>query len=545
MWSEFFISLGFFGFYTLWAFLVGSIAVFGFISHFTKKKIIRDILLSWIVGIALITASPIGGLVGAVFFRLLTVGISKKMCVETIKDTFTKDDIDTTKFRKGKMITAVILVFVFLRLMTVVFAPPMEVDWYDMKDAKIVTIDDGEKSDVMNLEWDDIKDMRIVAQEYALQVPKTMVTETGWRLSNDWDGIYVLDDTLYWVMAYEPTRLANNGAPSPAYIIVNAQNPSDRIKIKETIEYSEERKGLVSFLYQIVTGKIRDVNFNLWFKHPYFSYGDTVFTHDDDEKPVWFAPVKLDLPTIFITKFYTTQVGVIVLENDGQTTLYTENQIKAGDAPEWLLENQVLIDEDYTEIRVDKWAEFASWKGFLDFYFTHENVFEIAQDLYLQYDKPENRGYGLIQLEPEGPTRKAITHYLEIESVGMNYGDVTIYDTRGLGLIGPERALADVRGEISLYSDWYALQPLFKQIEGGFYYVVPVYSGVRESMTLKSIAVVDAKSEQVKLFPWGAQEIITPGEAPEGNKTIAMPTNCRIIETNTVSGKLRFTIECE
>ncbi|MFH1432573.1 MAG: hypothetical protein ABIG84_05115 [archaeon] len=538
------MSLGFFGFYTLWAFLVGGIAVFGFISRFTTKKIIRDILFSWIVGVAIITSSPIGGLVFAVFFRLFVIGISKNVSMKIIKDAFTKEKVEVIKFSRRKLITAIIFILVFLRVLTVVFAPPMEVDWYNMKDAKIMTVDNKEASDVMNLEWDDIKDMRIVAQEYALQVPKTMVTESGWRLSNDWDGVYAIDDTLYWVMAYEPTRLANNGAPSPAYIIVNAQNPSDRVKIKETIEFSEERKGLAPFLYQAITGKIRDVNFNLWLKHPYFTYGDTVFTHDDDGKPVWFAPAKLDIPTIFVTKFYTIQVGVIVLENDGSTTLYTENQIKGGDAPPWLLADQVLIDEDYSEIRVARWAEFASWKGFLNFYFTHEDVFEIAQDLYFQYDKSGDRSFGLVQLEPEGPTRKAITQYIEIESSGKNYGDVTIYDTRALGLIGPERALADVRGEISLYSDWYALQPLFKQIKGGFYYVVPVYSGVMESMTLKSVAVVDAKTEQVKLFPWGSQEIITPG-APSGNETITTPTNCRIIETNTVSGKLRFTIECE
>ena len=172
-------------------------------------------------------------------------------------------------------------------------------------------------------------------------------------------------------------------------------------------------------------------------------------------------------------------------------------------------------------------------------------MFEIARSIYFQYDKPKERTYGLVQLEPEGPTRKAITHYIELETSGKNYGDIIIYDTRALGLIGPERALADVRGEISLYSDWYALQPIFKEIKGGFYYVVPVYAGIRESMTLKAVAVVDARSEQVKLFPWGAQEIIGAPLTPKDNETAATDTSCKIIETKTLNGKLQLIIECE
>ena len=545
MWPELFISLGFLGFYTVWALLVGGITVFGFICKFTRKRIIRDLLLSWLVGAIIITISPLGGLVFAVIARLFLTGLLKNIKISTIKESLAKDSIETIKMPKHKIITATALVLVFLGLLTAIFSPPMEVGWYNMNDITRVTHESTEASDITIIHWDDIKDMRIVAQEYALQVPKTMVTETGWRLSTDWDGIYSINNTLYWVMAYEPTRFANNGEPSPAYIIVNAQNPSDRTKIKETIEYSEERKGIPQFAYQLLTGKIRDIGFKLWVSHPYFIYGDTVFAHDNEGSPVWFAPVKLDIPTIFITKFYTTQVGVIVLENNGKTTLYTEKQIKEGNAPEWLLNNQVLIDEDYTEYRVDRWAKYATWQGFLNYHFKHENVFEIARNIYFQYDKPDGRTYGLVQLEPEGPTRKAITQYIEIETEGEKYGEVTIYDTRALGLIGPERALADVRGEISLYSDWYALQPLFKKIKGGFYYVVPVYSGYRESMTLKSVAVVDAKTEQVKLFPWGAQEVIGPTPTPQDNETISAPTDCRIIETKTVDGKLQLIIECE
>ncbi|NOR85790.1 hypothetical protein GQ473_06755 [archaeon] len=547
MWTELFLSLGFFGFYTIWAILVGGIAVFGFISKFTRKKIIRDVFVSWFIGVLIITSSPIGGLIFAVFLRMFLIGFKSIISIETLKSTFIKPDAKPIAFPKHKIIKFTIILIILFGFLAAIFAPPMEVDWYNMRNTNTVTPEITTTSDVSQIKWDDIKDMRIVAQQYALQVPKTMVTETGWKLSNDWDGIYSINNTLYWVMVYEPTRFANIGEPSPAYIIVNAQNPSDRVKINEKIEYSEERKGLVPFLYQIITGKIRDVNFNLWYAHPYFTYGDTVFTHDDKGEPVWFAPAKLNLPTIFVTKLYTTQVGVIVLENNGVTTFYTESQIKAEETPEWFLKNQVLIDEDYTAMRIDRWAKYANWKGFLNFHFKHENVFEIARDIYFQYDKPEDRTYGLMQLEPEGPTRKAITQYVEIEAYGKNYGHVTIYDTRALGLIGPERALADVRGEISLYSDWYALQPLFKQIKNGFYYVVPVYSGVYESMTLKSVAIVDARTEQVKLFPWGTQEVIDVDEVVDDGTVspITTPTNCEIIETATVDGKLRFTIECE
>ncbi|MCK4967553.1 MAG: hypothetical protein KAS12_00735, partial [Candidatus Aenigmarchaeota archaeon] len=407
--TEFFLSLGFFGFYTIWALLVGGIAVYGFVSKFTRKKIIRDIFVSWFTGVLIITSSPIGGLIFAVFLRMFLIGFKSVISIETLKSTFIKPDDKPIKFPKHRIINVAIFLIIFLGILTVIFAPPMEVDWYNMRDSNIIMSEFTTTSDVSQINWNDIKDMRIVAQQYALQVPKTMVTETGWRLSTDWDGIYAINNTLYWVMAYEPTRFANIGEPSPAYIIVNAQNPSDRIKIKENIEYSEERKGLVPFIYQMITGKIRDVNFKLWYEHPYFNYGDSVFTHDNDGNPVWFAPAKLNLPTIFITKLYTTQTGVIVLGNSGDVVFYTEAQIDAEDTPLWMLKDQVLIDEDYSKVRVDRWAKYANWKGFLNFHFKHENVFEIASDLYFQYDKPDERTYGLIQLEPEGATRKAIT----------------------------------------------------------------------------------------------------------------------------------------
>ncbi|MCK5333605.1 MAG: hypothetical protein KAJ24_03765 [Candidatus Aenigmarchaeota archaeon] len=548
MWLDLFTSLGFLGFYTVWALFVGSIAFFGILRNFGKKGLAANVLFSWIAGAVLISTNPVGALVFAVFLRLLLEGIKIIGLKKSIKKVRRMEDLEPAvrfEFSRPGLFAGTIIVVILLSLVTAVFSPPHEVEWYNMYDASVVIVEDIEPAVLSEISWNDISDMRLVSQEYALQVPKTMVTETGWKLSSDWDGIYSIDNTLYWVMAYEPTRIANNGKPSPAYIIVNAQNPADRRKISEDIEFSEERGAFIPLAYQIITGKIRDVQTKYWLKYPFFSYGDTVFTHDSNGTPVWFAPVKLRYPTKFLVKFYTEQVGVVTLDNDGAVVFYSDGDIRQGNAPAWLLDGQVIVDEEYSYERVWKWAKYDTWKGFLNYQFQHENVFELAREMYFQYDKDTGRTYGLFQLEPEGKTRKAITQYIEIDASGTEYGTPVIYDTRALGLIGPERALDDVRGEISLYSDWYALQPLFKKIKGGYFYVVPVYSGVREAMVLKAVAVVDAKSEQVRLFGWGEQEVKEPSTVePVKNETV-FDENCHVVSSETVEGKLRITIECE
>jgi len=533
-WLNLFNSLGFIGFYTIWAALVGCISIFGIAHKFFKKSIVTDFILSWFFGIFLISNSPIGSLMAAVFIRILATGLLKSFKLRG--DTFTLS-------REGiSLVAAPIIVIIFLYLLAAVFAPPREVAWYYMNDVPITKLEKLPTTNINDIVWDDIKDMRIVAQEYALQIPKTLITETGWRLSDDWDGIYPVNKTLYWVMAYEPDKLMNFKEPSPAYIMVNAQNPSDRKKISESISYSEERNGLIEILYQIINGKIRDINLILWLKYPYLDFGDSIFTHNDKGEPVWIAPAKMRFPTIFIVKFYTDQVGIAEIDNEGKAKFYSRDEIKNKDVPDWLLE-QILIDEQYTETRIYKWAKFNSWKGFIDYNFQHENVFEPVGDLYFQYEKQTDHRYALMQLEPEGWKRKSITHFIEIDASGQNYGNIAIYDCRSLGLIGPERALDDVRGQISLYRDWYPLQPLFKKIKDGYFYVIPIYSGVREAMVLRSIAVVDAKSEQVKLFGWKEVPVSETANAT-GSQKIADIENCKIVSTQTINGKLRITVEC-
>ena len=551
IWLDIFTNLGFVGFYTLWAMFAGAIAIFGVQSGFKKKGLIRDFITSWLVGILLVSISPIGAIIFAVILRLFIIGISRSIGIKSISSVMS-EDLTKLKLKKPRtnILLALVFILFFLNILAAVFAPPMEVGWYRMDDTEIISVSPETEKDIQTVQWDDIKDMRLVSQEYALQIPKTMVTETGWKLSADWDGIYPINNTLYWVIAYEPTRLVNMGNPSPAYILVDAQDPSQRTKIHETIRYSEERKGLVPIAYQLLfSGRIQDVSIKYWLNYPYFTYGDTVFTHDNDGSPVWFAPVKLDLPTIFMTKFYTTQVGIATLDNDGRVEFYSESNIKSGNVPAWLLDNQALIDEDYSMTRTLVWARYASWKGFINYYLQHENVYEIAKEFYFQYDKPDDRLFGLVQLEPEGRTRKAITHYVDIEAAGTDYGTVKIYDTRALGLIGPERALDGARGEISLYSDWYPLQPLFKKIDNGYFYVIPIYSGIYESMVLKAVAVVDAKTEQVKLFPWhelGTDSGDLSHEVTDKNQTLEKSkfSDCTIISSSEEDGKLVMTIEC-
>ncbi|MBW6451662.1 MAG: hypothetical protein K0B02_02935 [DPANN group archaeon] len=548
MWVELFTQLGFIGYYTLWALIIGSIAIF----KFEAKHAIRRLVPAWFVGILLISISPIASIIGAVMIRILkhTLENSFSLSIEDVLlSSMTNKTIKKEKnaeFSFKILLTAIGILFI-LNIVASIFAPPMEVGWYNMNDVNIEKLDIKTTAKVSDITWDNIKNMRLVSEEYALQIPKTMVTETGWTLSYDWDGVYSINNTLYWVMVYEPSRLVNTKNPSPAYILVNAQDPSDRTKIKEDIRYSEERNDLVSLLYPLITtGKIYDVKTKYWLKYPFFNYGDTVFTHDDNNEPIWFAPVKFEFPTIFITKFYTEQVGVITLDNKGNTIFYSNKEIKDGNVPAWLLNNQILIDQQYSEMRVDKWAKYNEWKGFLNYNFQHEQVYELAQNLFFQYDSTNGKTSGFMQLEPEGATRKAITHYINIDAAGSEFGDVNIYDITALELIGPKRALDDARGQVSLYSDWYPLQPLFKEINGAYFYVVPIYSGFRESMVLRAVAVIDAKTEQVKLFEWGDVEdqkdkLVT--EKPTTNVT-STSTDCEVVSTEIINNKIMIVTEC-
>ena len=544
MWVELFTNLGFFGYYIIWALFIGIIAIF----EYKKRNIKKYLFLSWIAGIILVEIGPIISLFAAVFIRLILVSIKTALNVNSVGSLMKENKI--IKVKSMKLFNLTILLFFILGAATLIFAPPMEVKWYNMNNAEIKTLDKATLYDVNNIEWEDIKNARLVSQEYALQIPKTMVTETGWKLSNDCDGIYPINNTLYWIMVYEPTTLVNMKNPTPAYIIVNAQNPADRKKIKEEIMYSEERYNIIGLIYQLLTtGRIHDVKIKLWLKYPFFTYGDTVFTHDDQGVPIWFAPAKINFPTPFIVHFYTKQVGVVTMDNKGNTIFYSSKDIAEENAPEWLLKNQVLIDESYTEKRITMWAKYSHWKNFLNYYFQHENVFEQAQNLFFQYDKSADYIYGFVQLEPEGYNRKAITHYVDVEASGKDFGKITINDIREQELIGPIRALNDVMGQISLYSDWYALQPLFREIKGSYFYIVPVYSGTSTSMVLRAVAVVDAKSEQVKLFKWGdleREEDKTAGNdsIKDKNDAFSFP-DCTIISTQRADGKLKIVMECE
>ncbi len=537
IWTEIFLSLGFVGFYTVWAFIVGAIGTFGIF----KKDFAGNVTTSWLWGVVLVSLSPIGSVIAAVFVRMFVFGLSKLTRME-IERIFVFEEHKAPKLKQRLLwLFLPFVILIVLYSSSLVIAPPLEVGWYKMDNAKIIELSAQPTSSVADISWNDVKGMRLVSQEYALQIPKTMITETGWKLPSHWNGIYPINGTLYWISSYEPSTLINSGNPSPAYILVSGQDPSDRKKIPDRIEYSDERGSLAQIAYQAWTGKIRDLDLILWLKYPFFEFGDSILTHDD-KGPVWIKPARMSLPTMFLVKFYTDQVGVVAVDNTGSAKFYSSEDIRAGRSPSWL-EKQILIDEDYSEQRIFVWAKYKYWKNFVNYYFQHEDVFEIAQDLYFQYDKDNERNYAVVQLEPEGRERKSITHFIEIESSGKNFGGVTIYDSRKLELVGPERALDDVRGEVSIYKNWYPLQPLFKKIRDGYFYVVPVYSGDLESMVLRGVAVVDAKTEQVKLFKW-AEVPEAPKDGPSPIGAVQVPSDCSVISTQKSDNKLRITLEC-
>jgi len=69
-------------------------------------------------------------------------------------------------------------------------------------------------------------------------------------------------------------------------------------------------------------------------------------------------------------------------------------------------------------------------------------------------------------------------------------------------------------------------------------------------MVLKAVAVVDAKTEQVKLFPWhdlesDGEDIPSVSQDDDTALESSQFSDCKILSSKNVDGKLVMTIECK
>ncbi|MFC1454903.1 hypothetical protein ACFLQI_02330 [Candidatus Undinarchaeota archaeon] len=515
-------SLGFGFFISIWMILLGLITVGGFFTRFNHGKVssavlVQELAVSWFVGIVLFfSTSPNIALFIAIILRAFIEAVYALII---------------TPFNRKKKPLSPFIAFAIVGILIVLFLssfwnPPVLLSLLSMDEVELLEpMPLDPDTSIRDITYDDLSDIRIVSQEYASQLPRTELVETGYDVAGSYSSVdvYPYDNGLRWLAVYEPTILFKKGIPSPYYVQINAMNPADREKVKKEITYSERDP----FWSTIISQKILNTKFLLKLQHPAYKFGDGYYVPELDS---WIYPYGYTDYNILPLAVIYKQLGVAVIDSTGTTTAY-----EFGAIPEQYQE-LLLLEEYYAEEQAYYWAKYHKWDGVITYHFSQPEIFEPAEDLFFQYDLEDNHFYGLLQFEPAGSQRKSIVAWAEMEANGPDTGSLAMYDARDLGLIGPIKAISIIESEVSQYSkegfEWVVFQPQFKQIKGRYVYVAPIYAGYGVRITIKGIGIVDAKSEQVKILLW---KDVVEGEfeAPLieilGEPALTLPESCEII----------------
>ena len=516
-------SLGFVVYYTIGMALLGAIAVAGFYTRMmwrydTGRKWLAEIGFSWFVGLFLFMNITVNLAVFLAFgmrivFEAIFISMSRGLGLKM-------------KTSHSPIVTLLMIVLGIM-MVSMLWNPPTLMKMLDVDEIEMAQPKQMQEGDVLDISYDDVKDIRVVSQEYASQLPRTELVETGfdvagWRSRVD---VYPVDGKLRWISVYEPTIFLKKGEPSPYYVIINAMNPGDREKVAASIKYSERDP-----FWSLIAGRdVLNTNLRLRLSHPGYRYGDGYYVPELDS---WIYPYGVYDYNVLPLAFIYKQVGVAVLDANGQVTLHELGSIPAG------VGKYLVLEEKYAEERMTAWARYNAWKDPIDYIFRQPQIFEPAEDLFYQYESVDDRFYALVQFEPMGGQRKSIVSWAEVVANGEGVGELQMFDARDLGLIGPVKATSIIESEVSQYSrtglEWVVLQPQFKYIRGRYVYVAPIYAGRGVKITIKGIGVVDAKTEQVKVLLW--KDVLT-GEASgaagetEAEVPTELPENCELMYT--------------
>ena len=508
-------SFGFLFYYTIWTFILGAIAFFGFYGRLEGRlpmgrRIEVEALFSWALGL--------------MFFSGLTANfaIAVAIAIRILLEAGYRFFMSMTRRRpKPFNIFSALSIGILLVLASSLWNPPVAMRLLDVDDVELLAPEElAPESSVENILFQDLTDIRIVSQEYAAQLPRTELVETGYGIAGSYASVDVFPESgkLSWISVYEPSVFLKLGKPSPYYVSINAFNPADRKKVNASIKYSE-RNWLLSFIAS--GGEVLNTHLRLKLFHPGYIYGDGYFV---PELNSWIYPYGvIDYAVLPFAVVYK-QVGISVLDEKGEVSLY-----ELGSVPEEYT-GYLTMETSYAIARSLTWAKYHKWKDPIDYYLAQPEIFEPAEDLFYQYESDTERFYALMQFEPRGAERKGIVTWAEIEANGPDVGKITMYDTRDLGLIGPVKAKSIIESEVSQYSkpgfEWVAFQPQFKYIDERYVYIAPIYAGRGVSRTIKAVGIVDAKTEQARIFFW--KDVLTEeGGAEEIKKEL--PKDCELI----------------
>ena len=509
-------SFGFLFYYSIWTFLLGAIAFFGFYGRLegrlpAKHRLGLEAIFSWALGLMFFSGFTANfAIFAAVIVRIL---------LETGYRLFLSISMQKPKFVN---IYSILSVGVLILLASSLWNPPISMKLLDVDNITLLGPESlGSERNLQNIRFSDLTDIRIVSQEYAAQLPKTELVETGYDIAGTYASVDVFPEKgeLTWISVYEPTVFLKLGKPSPYYVSINAFNPADRQKVNASIKYSE-RNWLLSFIAS--SGEVLNTHLRLRLFHPGYMYGDGYFV---PELNSWIYPYGVIDYNILPFAVVYKQVGISVLDENGTVSLY-----ELGSVPEEYI-GYLTMETNYAIQRSLTWAKYHKWTDPINYYLAHPEIFEPAEDLFYQYETDTKRFYALMQFEPRGAERKSIVAWAEIEGNGVDVGKITMYDARDLGLIGPVKAKSIIESEVSQYSkpgfEWTAFQPQFKYISNRYTYIAPIYAGRGVSRTIKAVGLVDAKTEQVKIFFW--KDVLTEDDRIEEVKEL--PKDCELIYT--------------
>jgi len=514
-------SLGFFLYYTVWMLILGGIAVGGFYGRLARMPQVpfrrgTDILLSWFFAVALFSSLTANfAIVAAIGVRvLLEAGYAILLSA-----------VQPGRKRSNAFVLPAAIVFVVL--ISSLWNPPATLGLLGVDNISLNAPRQLESNaNVQDIQFSDLKDIRIVSQDYAAQLPKTELIETGYDVAGSFEAVDVFPENgkLDWISVYEPSVFLKYGVPSPYYVRINAFNPGDRDKVSASIKYSE-RNWLLSFIAS--KGHVLNTYLLLELAHPGYMYGDGYFVPGLNS---WIYPYGItDYNLLPFTVVYK-QLGLSVIDENGTVSLF-----ELGSIPD-KYNRYSTMDTNYAIARSVAWGNYHKWTDPLTYILSHPEIFEPAEDLFYQYDSDTGRFYALLQFEPVGNDRKGIVSWAEIEANGPDAGRITMYDARDLGLIGPVKAKSIIESEVSQYSkpgfEWAAFQPQFKYMKGRYVYVAPIYAGGGVSRTIKAVGIVDAKTEQVKILFW---KDVLPEETADTKPAKGLPKGCELIYTTADS----------
>ena len=447
------------------------------------------------------------------FARTLTKWIIAKKGSRKISLEINDEDVTYEFAAVDKTKVSVLLSGIVVLIFLIYFVIWIEasVVTYDINSLETSLLDDS--TDYMELGIPTSRDyIRIVSndQVYSLAIRnKKSYDWSSWTDVSDSDNIILNpqfasklgleENQMYWILPYEPdTFYQKIFGRSPAYLLVNVNNPNDKKTVLYDMDVTEEKyfdKG------------VRNI---AWWNAPWFIPSDPVPTPTDDGELVWVVPEYLDLNFLWVP-WYVQWTGEILIQSNGDAYgkyFYSVESFKK------LLEIEPWLG--YTTLYPQEIGEKISYiygmnrKGWWNRFVLgpNEGLIEIPEfeAPYLIQTEPETQRF-YIMMEPRGVGSRNLFGYFTIITNGRDAGDVRFVKVPDDRVVyGPNVAessvLTSIRTETA-YSNIYAKQAILYNLNNTLSYIIPITSSSSEVggegfeyVFLKYIGIVDPENAE-------------------------------------------------